>query len=164
MDKINAALLVLRISVGCSMAYHGINKAKNVAGTASWFASIGMKWPKQQASVAAITEVVGGIGLAVGVLTPLTLAAITALMVVAIVTVHLKVGYFIFLTNGGWEYCASIIAVSAALSLTGPGNWSIDSALGMNPSINHWAIPIGLFAAVCHLALCWRPQTLRVTP
>jgi putative oxidoreductase len=91
MDKINAALVVLRASVGLSMAYHGLNKARSFAGTTSWFASIGMKWPKKQAAVAVLTEIVGGIGLACGAATPLTLTAVIALMVVAIVTVHRSV-------------------------------------------------------------------------
>ena len=88
-----------------------------------------------------------------------TLTAVIALMVVAILTVHRSVGYFIFLPNGGWEYCASIIAVCAALSLTGPGTWSVDNALSMEASFNHWALPAGIIAAVCHLALSWRPPT-----
>ena len=164
MDKINGALVVLRASVGLSMAYHGLNKARSFAGTTSWFASIGMKWPKKQAAVAVLTEIVGGIGLACGAATPLTLTAVIALMVVAIFTVHRSVGYFIFLPNGGWEYCASIIAVCAALSLTGPGAWSVDNALSMESSFNHWALPAGIIAAVCHLALSWRPQTRGVAP
>jgi putative oxidoreductase len=164
MDKINAALVVLRVSVGCSMAYHGLNKTKNFAGTSSWFTSIGMKWPKKQALAAVLTEIVGGLGLAMGLVTPLTLTSVIALMVVAILTVHRRVGYFIFLPNGGWEYCASIIAVCTALSLTGPGAWSVDSAIGVDPSINQWALPVGIIAAVCHLALCWRPPSRNVTP
>jgi putative oxidoreductase len=164
MEKLNAALVILRISVGCSLAYHGLNKAKNISGTTSWFSSIGMKWPKQQTLVAILTEIVGGLGLALGFATPLTLAVVVALMVVAILTVHRKVGYFIFLPDGGWEYCASIIAVCGALSLTGPGAWSVDNAIALDPSINHWALPFGIVAAVCHLALSWRPPSRRVEP
>ena len=164
MNKLDAALLILRVSVGCSLAYHGFNKAKNFVGTSSWFASIGMKWPKQQSFAAVFTEIVGGLGLALGLVTPLTLASVIALMVVAIFTVHRSVGYFIFLPNGGWEYCASIIAVCAALSLTGPGALSVDDVLDIDPSISHWALPLGIIAAVCHLALSWRPPSRSVTP
>ena len=156
--------MVLRISVGISMAYHGLNKAKSVRGTAAWFSSLVMKWPKLQAYAAIATEIAGGLGLAFGLMTPLCLAAVVALMVVAIITVHRSVGYFIFLPNGGWEYCASIIAVCAALSLTGPGAWSFDDAIGLNLALNHWAVPVGIVAAVCHLALCWRPPSSAVTP
>mgnify|MGYP000332822590 CR=1 FL=1 len=158
MDKIDAAMAFLRVSMGASIAYHGINKAKSIAGTTSWFSSIGMKWAKQQAVIAATTEVLAGVGLIVGFATTLMCTAIIALMTVAIVTVHARVGYFIFLPNGGWEYCASIIAVATAVAVTGPGSFSIDSAWNINQSLGVFALPIGVACAVCHLTLCWRPQ------
>ena len=159
MSKIDAANAILRISVGASIAYHGINKAKGIAGTASWFGSIGMKWPKQQAILASSTEIIAGVLLILGLATPLSCMAVVALMSVAIITVHARVGYFIFLPNGGWEYCASIIAVTTAIAVSGPGSWSIDNAWGINQSVGLIALPVGVVSALCHLALCWRPQT-----
>jgi putative oxidoreductase len=158
MDKIDAAMAFIRVSMGASIAYHWINKAKSIAGTTSWFSSIGMKWAKQQAVIAATTEVLAGVGLIVGFATALMCAAIIALMTVAIVTVHARVGYFIFLPNGGWEYCASIIAVATSISMIGPGTFSIDNWLNMNLSLDLFALPIGVSGALCHLALCWRPR------
>jgi putative oxidoreductase len=158
MDKIDAAMAFLRVSMGASIAYHGINKAKSIAGTTSWFSSIGMKWAKQQAVIAATTEVLAGVGLIVGFATTLMCTVIIALMTVAIVTVHARVGYFIFLPNGGWEYCASIIAVATSISMIGPGTFSIDNWLNMNQSFDLFALPIGVAGALCHLALCWRTR------
>jgi putative oxidoreductase len=158
MNKMDASMALLRFSLGASIAYHGINKAKSIAGTASWFSSIGMKWAKKQALFAATIEIVAGAGLVLGLATPLSSAAIVALMTVAIVTVHARVGYFIFLPNGGWEYCASIVAVATAISVTGPGSWSLDDALSINQSLGVLALPVGVTCAVCHLTLCWRPQ------
>lgn len=152
-------MAILRGSVGASIAYHGINKARSISGTTSWFKSIGMKWPKYQALVAAATEIIAGALLILGLATPLSCIAVIALMFVAIATVHARVGYFIFLPNGGWEYCASIIAVTTAIALTGPGSLSIDKAWNINQSLGFVALPIGLICAMCHLALCWRPQT-----
>jgi putative oxidoreductase len=159
MNRIDVAVAILRGSVGVSIAYHGINKAKSITGTASWFKSIGMKWPKQQAAIAASTEIIAGALLVVGLATPLSCIAVIALMTVAIVTVHARVGYFIFLPNGGWEYCASIAAIATAIAITGPGALSVDDAWGLNQSLGLVALPIGLMCALCHLALCWRPQT-----
>jgi putative oxidoreductase len=159
MNKIDVTMAILRGSVGASIAYHGFNKAKSITGTASWFKSIGMKWPKQQAAIALATEIIAGVLLIVGLATPLSCIAVIALMTVAVATVHARVGYFIFLPNGGWEYCASIVAVATAIAITGPGAWSIDSAWGINQSLGLVALPVGLICAVCHLALCWRPQT-----
>jgi putative oxidoreductase len=159
MNKVDVTMAILRGSVGASIAYHGINKAKGLAGTASWFKSIGMKWPNQQAVIAASTEIIAGALLIFGLATPLSCIAVIALMAVAIATVHARVGYFIFLPNGGWEYCASIIAVATAIGVTGPGSWSVDNAWGINQSLGLVALPIGVICAMCHLALCWRPRT-----
>jgi len=156
-------MAILRVSVGASIAYHGINKAKSIAGTTSWFASIGMRRPKLQARVAAITEISAGVTLAAGLVTPLACVAIIALMTVAIITVHARVGYFIFLPNGGWEYCASIIAVSSAVAITGSGSWSLDHFWNIDQSIGIYALPLGVVFALCHLALCWRPRNTTLT-
>lgn len=158
MNKIDVTMSILRGSVGASIAYHGINKAKSISGTASWFKSMGMKWPKQQALIAATVEIVAGVGLIIGLATPVSCAAVIALMTVAISTVHARVGYFIFLPNGGWEYCASIIAAVTAIAVTGPGSLSIDNAWHINQTFGFFALPLGVACALCHLALCWRPQ------
>ena len=158
MNKVDATMAILRISMGTSIAYHGINKARGLAGTTSWFSSIGMKWAKHQAVIAASTEIIAGVGLTFGLMTPLSCVAVIALMTVAIITVHARVGYFIFLPNGGWEYCASIIAVATSISMIGPGTFSIDNWLNMNQSFDLFALPIGVAGALCHLALCWRPR------
>lgn len=159
MNRVDVALLVLRVAFGLSMAYHGLNKVRGngLAGTAGWFGSIGMKWPRAQALIAASTEIASGLLLAVGFLHPLACVAFVSLMVVAIVTVHWKVGYFIFLPNGGWEYCASIAAVATALGLLGPGKYSVDHALEISQSAGAWVVPIALVVTLCHLLLSYRP-------
>lgn len=160
MTKFDYALLLLRVSFGLSMAYHGINKLRGngLAGTASWFDSLGMKWPRQQAITASTGEILSGLLLALGLFTPIACAIFVALMLVAIWTVHWKVGYFIFLPNGGWEYCASIIVVATAISLVGPGAISIDNAIDIPISWGAWATPVGILATMCHLALSYRPK------
>lgn len=158
MERIDFALLIVRLAIGTSMAYHGYNKfSSGLDGTAGWFSSIGMKWPKVQAWTAATTEVVAGLFFAAGLLTSLSTMALVALMVVAIVTVHWKVGYFIFLPNGGWEYCASIALVSIAVGIAGPGEISLDYVWGISNSLGWLITPMGVAIALCHLALSYRP-------
>jgi putative oxidoreductase len=96
---------------------------------------------------------------AAGLATPLAAAAIIATMTVAIVTVHWRVGFFIFLPNGGWEYCASIIAVAAAVSIGGAGELTLDNLLGLawDPAVGLGAVGMGFVLAVTHLALSHRP-------
>ena len=111
-SQLNLGLLILRLCLGLFLAYHGYNKvfgAGGLAGTSGWFASMGMKWPKWQARLAASTEIGAGLMLAVGLLTPLAAAGVIGIMVVAIYTTHGKVGFFIFKPNQGWEYCATIL-------------------------------------------------------
>jgi putative oxidoreductase len=142
------------------MAYHGLNKVRRngLAGTAGWFASIGMKWSALQARVAAISEIAAGVMLTIGLLTPAACTIFVSIMVVAIVTVHRKVGYFIFLPNGGWEYCASIVVVATAIGLLGPGEYSIDAAMSLTQVPGLFVLPIGIVLSLCHLFLSYRPK------
>lgn len=161
MDKYDVAVLVLRIAFGASILCHGWNKVfspSGLGGTAGWFASIGMKWPAAQARLAAFTEISAGALLASGLFTPLAAAVIISLMIVATVTVHWRVGYFIFLPNGGWEYCASIIAVCCAVCIAGPGSVSLDEYWDIPQVPAAGAVALGVVAAVCHLALSYRPS------
>lgn len=161
MDKFDLAILLLRLSLGASIAAHGLNKVlspSGITGTAGWFSSIGMKWPLTQARLAAGSEVVAGAFLCAGLFTSFSCMVIISLMVVAIVTVHLKVGYFIFLPNGGWEYCASIIAVSASLAIAGPGSASLDSAWNLPTLPAIASLILGIVFPLCHLALSFRPS------
>ncbi len=160
MNRFDVALLLLRSTFGLSMAYHGLNKVRRngLTGTAGWFASIGMKWPKLQARLAAYSEIVAGLFLALGLLTPLACVAFISLMIVAIVTVHWKVGYFIFLPNGGWEYCASIAVVATAIGLLGPGKYSADEIIQLSDAFGLWVLPVGIALALCHLFLTYRPK------
>ncbi len=160
MTKMDFALAILRIATGASIAYHGYNKvwgAGGLAGTASWFAGIGMKFPQMQARVAAFTEIGAGLLLVFGLFTVPASAALIALMIVAIVTVHWKVGYFIFLPNGGWEYCASLVITGTVIGLLGAGSISLDDQIGMADMTGGWAVLFGVGAAVCHLTLTYRP-------
>lgn len=160
MDRTDTAILIIRCVFGIFLLAHGVNKVKSgLDGTAAWFASIGMRRPALQARAAAWTEIAAGALLAAGLLTPLAAAAVVAVMCVAIVTVHLKVGFFIFLPGGGWEYCASIAAVAGAVAVSGPGSASVDELLGWTtgPLAGALAVLVGVVVAAAHLALTWRP-------
>ena len=157
----NLSLFLLRVVFGTFLVAHGVNKVKGgIRGTAGWFGSIGMRWPLAQAVLAAATEIGAGALLAVGLLTPLAAAGMVGVMVVAIVVAHLKAGFFVFRPGQGWEYCASIAVVALAIGIAGPGEWSLDHALGWHPS----ALLSGLVAGVggvaaagLQLAVSWRP-------
>lgn len=160
-EKLDVGLLLVRVVFGATMFLHGWNKIfapSGITGTANWFASIGMKWPRLQAQTAASAEIISGILMCIGLLTWVSSTIFIALMVVAIVTVHSKVGFFIFLPGGGWEYCFSIAAVATGISLTGPGQYSLDNALDISQKVAPMALPIALIFALCHLLASYRPQ------
>ena len=122
---------------------------------------IGMKWPIWQARLAATTEIGAGLLFAAGLITPFAGAGIIGLMIVAIVVAHWKVGFFIFKPNQGWEYCASIAVVALAVSMIGPGRWSLDNVFDI--SFSGWwggaiAGVLGTGGALAQLALSYRPK------
>lgn len=128
-------LLILRLVVGLTMAAHGAQKAfgsfggYGLQGTGGWLESLGFRPGAMHARVVAAAELVGGLMLAVGLLTPFAAAAIIGVMVVAIATVHLKSGFFN--TEGGYEFNLLLATAAAAIAFTGPGRFSFDRALGL---------------------------------
>jgi putative oxidoreductase len=160
--QLDIALLVVRVSFGLSLAYHGYNKffgPNGLKGTAGWFGSMGMKWPKWQARLAATTEVGSGLLFALGLATPLAAAGFIGVMLVAIVT-HWANGYFIFKPGQGWEYTASIAIVALAVATIGAGKYSIDHAI--HKDVQHWtgaiiAAVLGIGGGIAQIAISYRP-------
>ncbi|WP_179471790.1 DoxX family protein [Mycolicibacterium vinylchloridicum] len=163
----DVGLLILRVVLGLTMAAHGYNKffgGGRIKGTAGWFESIGMKPGTFHARVAASTEMAAGIGLAVGLLTPVPAAGFVALMLVAAWTVHRHNGFFI--VKEGWEYNLVLAAAAVALAATGAGKYSLDYALfsdtGIYPWLHGWcgllvALVLGLGGGIGQLAIFYRP-------
>jgi putative oxidoreductase len=129
-------LTILRTVVGGLFIGHGTQKlfgwfgGHGVEGTGGFFETLGYKPGKRAAIVAGASEAGGGALLVLGFLTPLASAAIIGAMAQAIEAVHGRNGPWA--TEGGWEYNAVIIAVAAALADTGPGDISLDHALGLD--------------------------------
>ena len=161
----NLALLVLRVALGAMIFSHGFNKVfggGGLSGTAGWFDSIGMKPGALHARAAAGTELVAGLLLMAGFATPFACAGLIAVMLVAIVTVHRKNGWFIFNANGGGiEYCAIIALAAGSLSALGPGKWSIDKGIIDWAYTSHVGlfigVALGIGGAALQLAAFYRP-------
>src|ERR1051326_6340990 len=128
-----SGLLILRLVIGLIVVAHGFQKLFG------WWGGPGMKgWvgamnrmrirpPVPWAWISALAEVFGGLGLVVGLLTPLPSLAIAASMLVAIALVHWPRGFWT--TKGGYEFNLSILAGVAAIALVGPGAYSLDAPL-----------------------------------
>jgi putative oxidoreductase len=164
-DAINLALLALRCGAGAVMLAHGINHiygGGKIAGTARWFASLGMKPGIVHAWLASLTEVAGGALLVVGLLTPFAGAAVIGVMLVAIVTNHRGNGFFIFRPGEGWEYVMTLTIVGFVIAILGAGEWSLDHAIEIfdPPGTDGLLIALvaGVGGAAGLLAGFWRPE------
>jgi putative oxidoreductase len=140
----SVGLLILRLVVGLTLAAHGAQKllgwfgGYGIAGTGQFLEQLGFRPGRLHAAQAGIVEVVGGLFLAVGLLTPAAAAAVVAVMLVAAVSVHLKGGFF--LQGGGYEYTLVLGTAALALAFTGPGAISLDQALGISWSGEAWGL------------------------
>jgi putative oxidoreductase len=144
------ALLVLRVVAGLFFAGHGAQKlfgkfgGHGLEGTAGFMESLGMKPGRRHAAAAGTAEFAGGLLLVLGLITPLAAAMIIAVMVVAIATVHAKNGPWV--TDSGFEYNAVLIAIAFALAGAGPGEISVDDAIGWMPDITGTGWAFGALA------------------
>ncbi|MET8586051.1 DoxX family protein [Streptomyces collinus] len=129
----NTGLLVLRLVVGLLIAGHGVQKVSfrlgghGLAGGTEEFRHDGFRGGRLTAVVAGASQIGAGLFLAAGLLTPLAAMAAMGVMTVA-GTVKRRHGLWV--QNDGYEYPLVLVAVCAALALTGPGRWSLDHVAG----------------------------------
>jgi putative oxidoreductase len=144
--------LLLRLSVGGFFFGHGTQKlfgwfgGHGIEPTAQMFESLGMRPGRRNAIAAGAAEAGGGAAIALGLATPLAAGALTSVMLTAIHRVHLKNGPWT--TNGGYEYNAVLIAAVLALAEVGPGELSLDHALGNERTGFGWTLAAATIGAV----------------
>jgi putative oxidoreductase len=117
-------------------------------------AALQMHPAKANALAAGVTEAAGGALIAAGLATPVAAAALTGVMTTAIRKVHLANGPWA--ANGGWEYNAVLIAAVTALAEVGPGDLSLDHALGIErtgPAVALGALAVGVATAFATMAV-----------
>ncbi len=134
----DAALLILRVLLGIVFFPHGMQKlfgwfgGYGFSGTFGFFTG-SMHVPAIFAFLAIIAEGLGCLGLITGFLTRLSALGIGTNMVVAVLMIHYKFGFFM---NWDWkqpgegiEYHLLVIAIALALIIRGGGKWSVDKAI-----------------------------------
>ena len=150
-------MILLRVVAGLALVAHGSQKlfgsfgGSGPAGTRKFFAGLGFRTPLAMAFIAGLSELVGGLLFAFGLVTPFAALAIIAVMLNAIGTVHWKKGFFN--SAGGFEYNLLIIATAVAVTATSPGRFSLDHAFGWAGSISGpwWALAIVVLAPMIAL-------------
>jgi putative oxidoreductase len=88
-------------------------------------------------------------------------------MLVALVTAHLRNGFFIFRPGQGYEYVLMICVVAVALAGTGAGWLSLDHVAGY--PVSGWAAyavcaGAGGVGAALTLLTSWRPDPPKTEP
>lgn len=165
MEPYDIAALILRLVLGGIMLVHGIKHARGRTKTSNWFGSIGFKSPDLQWFASTATEIGVGVLLITGLITTLAAAGVIGVMTVAFVSVHRAAGFWVTARpDEGWEYILSLSAIAAALAIAGPGEISLDAALGLAPLLDGWigggAVVFGVLAAGAQLAMFFRPESV----
>jgi putative oxidoreductase len=122
-----AALTLFRVVVGLILAAHGFQKAMDPSQFQAHLVQMGFPLPSVMTYLAIAGELFGGLGLAVGLLTPIAAFGVASTMLVAVVAVHLKNG--LFAANGGFEYPLVLLMSALWFMAAGAGPWSLDAII-----------------------------------
>ncbi|MFJ9925682.1 MULTISPECIES: DoxX family protein [Streptomyces] len=129
----DGGLLLLRLAFGLPLAGHGAQKlfglfgGRGLTATGKGFESLGYRPGKLFAAIGGLSELLGGLGLTLGLFTPLAAAAIVGVMINAMVTVTAAHGLWV--DKGGVEYNIGIAVVALAVTAIGPGRLALDHYL-----------------------------------
>ena len=118
------ALTILRVAAGVIMAVHGWMKVTDFGAWQETLAGMGMPAPEIFAPLAVAAELAGGIGLILGLLTPIAAIGVLSSMLVAIFLVHLPNG--LLASEGGFEYPLTMACVALYFVVRGGGPISVD--------------------------------------
>jgi putative oxidoreductase len=119
----DVGLLILRIGVGATMIQAGLIKASDFDTTAGFMESGGWSPPTLAALMVTVAETTGGIGLILGVLTPLAACAVVGAMICAW-TVHASQGAF---WSEPFNVPFLLFVGATTLLFTGAGAYSVDA-------------------------------------
>jgi len=122
------ALTVLRVVVGIVFLKHGWMKVFTFGlhGVTGMLTMLHIPFPPVSAFVLTWVEFLGGLALILGVGTRVAAALLAFDMLVAVLKVHLKNGFFLPM---GYEFALTLLAANICLLLAGAGATSIDRIL-----------------------------------
>ena len=156
---LGTGLLLTRLVLGVLMVAHGGQKlfgwlgGYGIDGTASFFEQLGFRPGKLFVITASVSEVASGILIALGLLGPVGPALLLSVMIVAAVSVHWKGG--LFAGTNGIEVPLLYATGAVALAFTGPGPFSLDTVLGIDPTwtpaLKLAAVAVGVVGGVVNL-------------
>ena len=134
-DADSLSWTLIRVAAGLTLVPHGAQKlfgwfgGYGLNGTGQFFEeALGLAPGILFAGAAGVTEFIGGLFLALGLMSRFSAAAVVALMAYAAFAVHLGNGFF--WTDGGFEYPLLWGVVALAIAIRGGGKVSVDHAIG----------------------------------
>jgi len=117
------SMFVLRVSLGAIFLAHGLQKIAGFEDIVKFFAAIGL--PAILAYVVTAIETIGGAFLILGLFTRTAAVGIIMVMLGAIFSVKMSKGFI-----NGYEFEVSLLAMAAALVLSGSNTLSLGNLLG----------------------------------
>lgn len=156
------ALALVRGVLGIVFVVHGAKHFINREKTIRWTESIGFRRPGVQWFFMTFAEIGIGIGLLAGLFTTVAASGLVAMMFVAFWTVHRHAGFFVSARpDEGYEYVLVLSVAAVAVAILGPGEWSVDHALGLaerlDGAFGGLIAVAGLGAGALQLAAFYRP-------
>lgn len=141
-------LLILRIGVGAAMIQAGLIKASDFSTAAGFMESGGWSLPTIAALMVTVAETAGGIGLILGVLTPLAACAVVGAMICAW-AVNVSEGAF---WSEPFNVPFLLFIGATTLLFTGAGAYSVDARVFGGP---RWSpkIAVGLLVLAFAVAI-----------
>lgn len=127
------AMLPLRLATGVIFIAHGAGKVLGSFGGPGLraFASYPAPYPFMRPAwlwmgAAALSELVGGILILLGLFTRLGAFLLVCVMLTAMFAVHWKNGFFLNATAPGIEYTVALLGMALTLLIAGGGQASVD--------------------------------------
>ena len=131
-------ITIVRIVLGVVFFAHGAQKAFGWFGGAGLQSTVRvfreqLRIPAPLALLSVAAEFLGGLGLIVGLLSRIAALGIAVVMIVALVAVHGKFGFFMNWygekQGHGIEYHILVLALAVAVIIKGGGAFSLDKVL-----------------------------------
>jgi len=131
-------ITIVRIVLGVVFFAHGAQKALGWFGGAGLLSTVRvfreqLRIPAPLALLSVAAEFLGGLGLIVGLLSRIAALGIAVVMIVALVAVHGKFGFFMNWygekQGHGIEYHILVLALALAVMVKGAGAFSLDQVL-----------------------------------
>lgn len=153
--------LVVRLVIGLAIAAHGAQKlfgwygGYGLAGTGGFFETLGFRPGKLFAGAAGTSEFVGGLLIATGLFGAVGPMLVLSTMLVAMLSVHIKNGFFA--AGNGIEVPLIYAAGVVTLAFAGYGALSLDTLFGISvtsqPAVVWGLLALGIVGGLLTMAV-----------